>query len=544
MNHEANLHSIQALEKQIEEGKGDIIELKRTRNSLLNISTHVPPEILARIFVWTLFRKVLVFRYLLDSLSHFDGLRKGSYNFLLVCHHWFEVASRTPELWSFWGNTLQDWKKRHHRSRATPADLVLYEPQRRHRSWHHSAPIDGPLLDAIRSRVTQDIIRQAHLSSCDHNTLASIVSSLTPDDEGRRNENIESIVWRNRSLTPVDISHFFARSRLEKLYLLELTGKFHISSWDRLASCTTLLTALSLDISESPPSPAPTASQLVSILTSSPNLRELRLSGAALPNDTDGSAFQAQLRNLKILSVEGVLRRLFDLLHRLILPQALDEIHLTVYDPTVEDISQTLAPYMHDYFRRDVRFQDTLVVSSCSSHGSISIVVCVLSAPVTAPTLSSPVSFTVGVENILPNEVEQFLINLITPIPREPVICFAADLDTKLPEELLLMMPNISTLNIYDIELTKGFLQPDPDGPNPEAKLLPSLRWLSLGNITLDDDNWGHLTTYLAHQTSDDQLISLTVFDDVPHIPPEVADEIKGLVGEFIDDPDPGVEDK
>ena len=544
MNHEANLHSIQALEKQIEEGKGDIIELKRTRNSLLNISTHVPPEILARIFVWTLFRKVLVFRYLLDSLSHFDGLRKGSYNFLLVCHHWFEVASRTPELWSFWGNTLQDWKKRHHRSRATPADLVLYEPRRRHRSWHHSAPIDGPLLDAIRSRVTQDIIRQAHLSSCDHNTLASIVSSLTPDDEGRRNENIESIVWRNRSLTPVDISHFFARSRLEKLYLLELTGKFHISSWDRLASCTTLLTALSLDISESPPSPAPTASQLVSILTSSPNLRELRLSGAALPNDTDGSAFQAQLRNLKILSVEGVLRRLFDLLHRLILPQALDEIHLTVYDPTVEDISQTLAPYMHDYFRRDVRFQDTLVVSSCSSHGSISIVVCVLSAPVTAPTLSSPVSFTVGVENILPNEVEQFLINLITPIPREPVICFAADLDTKLPEELLLMMPNISTLNIYDIELTKGFLQPDPDGPNPEAKLLPSLRWLSLGNITLDDDNWGHLTTYLAHQTSDDQLISLTVFDDVPHIPPEVADEIKGLVGEFIDDPDPGVEDK
>ena len=45
MGRETNIHSIKTLEKQIEEGKGNIIELKRARN-LLNISTRVPPEIL------------------------------------------------------------------------------------------------------------------------------------------------------------------------------------------------------------------------------------------------------------------------------------------------------------------------------------------------------------------------------------------------------------------------------------------------------------------------------------------------------------------
>ena len=84
---EPNIHSIRALDKQIEEGRGDMVKLRRTRNSLLNISTCVPPEILGEIFVWSLAREAGTSLH----SQHFEGLRRGSYNFLLVCHHWFEV---------------------------------------------------------------------------------------------------------------------------------------------------------------------------------------------------------------------------------------------------------------------------------------------------------------------------------------------------------------------------------------------------------------------------------------------------------------------
>lgn len=52
MGREVNEDWIRDLEKKIEEGTADIIQLKRARNSLLNIFTRVPPEILGSIFRW------------------------------------------------------------------------------------------------------------------------------------------------------------------------------------------------------------------------------------------------------------------------------------------------------------------------------------------------------------------------------------------------------------------------------------------------------------------------------------------------------------
>ena len=121
MSRETNIELIGLLERRIEEGKGDVIKLKRARNSLLKIAC-VPPEILGEIFSWTLVRGDPTS----GRNSHFDGFPEGSFNFLLVCYHWFEVASHTPQLWTFWGNTLEEWRKWHRRHpQVTPLDLVL-----------------------------------------------------------------------------------------------------------------------------------------------------------------------------------------------------------------------------------------------------------------------------------------------------------------------------------------------------------------------------------------------------------------------------------
>ena len=527
MGPETNIHSILALEKQIGEGNGDIIKLKRTRNSLLNISTRVPPEILGDVFAWCLVPEAARSIY---SPLHFRGFQKGSYNFLLVCHHWFEVASRTPELWGFWGNTLQDWRKHHHRwAGIAPLDLVLdgglHDP--------HSL-FDGSLRDAVRIGVMRDTIRQVHLSSDDGATLSSIILSLTPNDESAQNENIESIVWRKGGFLPIDVSDFFARSRLSKLRFLGLYGNLRISSWDRLASRTTLLTTLSLEIFDSSPPPVntPTIPQLFSIISSNPNLRELRLTDEALPEDADGSTLQLPLQHLKLLSLSGESRRLFGLLRKLKFPGTLDEMYLTGFNLTADGISQNLGTYMRDYFRRSTVFQDRLEFSSYSANNFISI--SVIATHTQTTVLAPRVTLAVVPDGPAPPDVlEQMFVNLIGLIPRECVVSFMADTSPKLPEELYFTMPNIEIVHLFGVKLSEGFLQPNPDGPYANAKLFPSLRLLCLEDVNTDDSNWGHLIAYLAHQTSGGQMISLEVIGDSPCMPPEVVNEVEGFVEEF-----------
>jgi len=521
MGPEANADSIRALEKQIEEGKGNMIKLKRDRNSLLNISTLVPPEILGYIFVLSLGR---------ENAWYFDGLEKGSYNFLLVCHHWFEVASHTPELWSFWGNTLQDWKKRHHRSEATPLDLVLFGDE--------SDPgvlFDEPLQNAVRSRVTQGTIRQVHLTSNDGELLADIISSLTPDDDGSKNENIESIILASYGHITVDISDFFARSRFSKLRSLDLGGNLRISSWNHLASLTTVLTTLSLHPSGLLSPLTLTASWLFSILTSNPTLQDLTLSDVTLLDDVDGSTVKVQLRSLKTLALKGEFRHLSILLRRLILPEMLDKLDLVVSDPTVDEISQTLAPYIQDYFRRDPRFKGRLGVYASSSHDHISVAVGAVHTRTTIPGLKPPrVLLAVLTNHPPPDVLEQLLINLITLVPRDRVVFFDGDTDARVPQELFFTMPNIETLCLTGLLLSEGFLQPDPAGPHANTKLFPSLQSLCLEDpIFQNKDDWSHLMTYLVHQTSDGQAISLEVVGDFPHGCPEMMRGIRGLVKEF-----------
>ena len=89
MDQERNIDSILTLEKRIEEYEGHdktTIQFgKCARSSLLDVSTLLPPELFGNIFCCNVIPD-----------KEFCGLLKGSYNFLLICHHRFEVASCAP----------------------------------------------------------------------------------------------------------------------------------------------------------------------------------------------------------------------------------------------------------------------------------------------------------------------------------------------------------------------------------------------------------------------------------------------------------------
>jgi hypothetical protein len=299
MGRERNLDSIRTLENQIQEHERTLAQLKRARNSLLNVSTFLPPEVLGSIFRWNVIPD-----------GDFDGLPKASHNFLLVCHHWLQVASGTPELWGFWGNSIEGWARRYARCRTVPLDLVLG------RSTRHG--LDDTLRDALQDRAKRDTIRRVHLNGSE-GLLNSVISSIITKGEETRSISVESFILQNVSTrSGVDVSDFFSRYHFPKLQRLDLSG-FTISSWDLLRSRIISLTTLSLSVSTSPF--LPTLSQVLSILSTNPNLQSLRLSHDSVPDvDNDRPSPQIQLRHLKMLCLSSSFRRVFGLLNRLQLP--------------------------------------------------------------------------------------------------------------------------------------------------------------------------------------------------------------------------------
>jgi len=513
MGHEINIDSIRDLERQIEEGIGDIIQLKRARNSLLNISIRVPPEILGSIFRWNVIPDG-------GWDPRYGGLQKGSYNFLLVCRHWFEVASQTSELWSFWGNTLSQWSRRYkHSGTCAPVDLALSE------FYTHDTniPLDEPLLDALRDRAARDTIRSVQLWAHEPYIMTSILSSLTHDDEGVRCSSIESIY-----LGHVDASRFFARYHFPKLWSLHLSTGVDISSWELLGLHTTALTTLSLRIDNT--ERVPTTPQLLSILTSNPRLQHLTLVDV-IPRDGEGGSTRVPLHQLKVLSLSGDFHSILRLLRRLDHPEAMDEITLSLFRCTAEDITRTLGPYVREYLGRDEKSRGGLGLFVDSLDDVVSI-----QASVEGPTgRVTFAKFSAELpQELSPCACDELCIDFVAQTPGERVVYFGGDLSMSALRRIVPAMPKIQELHLVNVMVFDGFLQPSPGGPLANTELLPSLQRLRLDSVFLDREGWGPLLPFLAQKASGGQAVSLTLTEEYLHICRNMVRDIESLVEEFI----------
>ena len=522
MGEEMNFESISTLDEEIAKGRGDLIKLKRTRNSMLNISVLVPPEILGYIFnlvvIFSLSQMDSIFqRPELDPSTHRYGLEEGWYNFLLVCHHWLEVAYATPEVWTFWGNSLEAWEKRYIRAGSAPVDLAL----RRARDGHHPKMLSVPLQNNLLGRTARDTIRKIHLESHHSDLLVDIVSLLTPSGGGVRERSIESIILSASYVLP-DLSNFFARSRFSKLRRLHLGGFINTPlPWNHLASQTAHLTSLSLSHLFGLPPPT---SQLLSVLLSNPNLRTLLLNKSALPEDIDESEIRVPLRHLEELILWGKFSSVFRLLQRLELTVPLNYTSLQFDDyPAEEGFSRTLGPYMQDHLRRDTRFQEKLSVSWSPAGINISRV------SEGIPEIDWIPQFHTHMINW---DTERLFLDLKAFAPLEHVVRLDAGHCMGMREELFIAMPNVEVFTLREVSWSDGFLQPDQAGPYANAKLLPSLRLLRLKGVRADA-GWRPLVDYLVHQTSNGQAISLKFEGHCSRMPPEVIKEVEDLVEEL-----------
>ena len=530
MDRETNIDSIRALDEQIIEYERTVIKLKRTRNSLLNVFK-LPPEVLGNVFRWGVVRR-----------GDFGGLDEGSHNFLGVCNHWFEVASRTPELWSSWGNTPKDWARWFCHSKTVPLDLVLdhdyYSEDEDDEDDENN--LDDDLRDAINNCATKDTIRRVHLKADGSKLMDDVIAELTAKGEGLRSNSMESLVLYNLDHTsPVDVSDFLARYHFPKLQRLELTHCM-FTSWNHLTSRTSILTTLKLDFPY--PSyvraPTPTTSQLFSILASNPTLQRVALLGRAIPNDGGSESSRMPLHHLKELHLGRNLQRVFKLLNQLDHPRNMDSLTLTFDHCDIVDISRTIGPYLRDHLQRRDRPQGGLIlfVSFEGSHQ--------------APHITFRAGDARGVDFSAPSEVEvhsfvrakimfsgapdkdvleRAAFDLTTYAPREAVVHLRMHHQLATVVDTYTQFSNLRALSFYHIPVSAAFPNPNLIG----KKVLPSLEHIFLDNVVIHDADWSALVTFLAHRVSSRNRLDTLVIVRSPHMCPQVVDRIRGMVREL-----------
>lgn len=509
---EMNTSSIRALDERIRAYEAAIVRPKRARNSLLNVSK-LPPEILGDIFRWNVALK-----------EDFGGLEKGSHNFLLVCHHWFEVASCTPEVWSFWGNNLQDWKKRHRRYPTARLDLVLNGEE------FPNGALDDSLRNAIQDRARRDTVRSIHLFSNDSNLLGSIVSPLTIKREEIQPCNVESVVlWGQDGKGSADVSDFFIHRQFPKLRRLEL-GHCTISSWDLLTSRTSALTTLVLGFS--PPSPTPTMSQLLSILGSNPSLREISLFAGAIPDDGGHSSSRVWLPHLKDVVLMGNSRYLFRLLRSLDYPRNMDRVAVIVTDCTIGDVSEVIGPCLWEYLRFRGRSpglglhlssKDHIELHVGDVHGS--------NSPASGTEMDEFVEIIIKMDTFLSSDdLKKTALNLISHIPQEEVVYLQVDGDPIPMEDVPIHFPSLRTLRFKRMALQTAF-------PHQilgvDRYIFPSLKRVALDRVHAYRGDWSPLENFLACQASSGSRLETLRVDHSDPMSREVEKNIKGLVQGF-----------
>ena len=521
MNCESNFHSIHVLDEQIGEHERTLIKLKRARNSLLNVSK-LPPEVLGDIFRWMVIRS-----------SDFGGLDRGSCNFLLVCHYWFEVASRTPDLWDFWGNTLHQWCRWYPRSRTAPLDLVLV------RDGCGDIVRFGDLYKALKDRAANDTIRRVHLDASDATIINSVLHPLTANCEELRSNSLESFVlWNGDRTRTVDASAFFARHLFPKLQRLDLKN-CTVSLWDHLSSRTSALTTLALAFipySRTTTS-TPSTSQLLSILSSNPALQRVDLSGRAVPNGGSGDSSRVRLHHLNELRLDGDFHHVFRLLNRLDHPRNMDILSLILRGCDAVDISRIVGPYLRDCLQCRDRFQNGLNLSisgdPCFREHEITFRAGNASGiDFSTPSRGDPFArITMFLNGRLSRDVlGRAAIGLIAYTPREEVVHFRMSNRLAPRPDTYTQFPNLRALSFDGTTLTAAFPNLNLVG---DGKIFPSLEHVLLERIDADGAGWRPLVTFLAHRVSSGNRLDALVLSCCPFMSPEVKEGIRGMVREL-----------
>jgi len=295
-----------------------------------------------------------------------------------------------------------------------------------------------------------------------------------------------------------------------------------------MASQITTLTTLDLSLWSL--EPAPTTSQVLSVLASNPTLHKVTLS---MPEDNDDRGVnpppRVSLRHLKELKLDGYSQYVFGFLDRLDHPKHMDQLDITL-ECAVEDLSHLIGPYLRHYLRHRGGSRGGLGLSLGFPLGH-SIVLSVgdvggIDFYIPAPARMNRF-MTIAIDlnqSDLADTWNKAALDLISHSPREDIIYFHAYGDRMVMEDISAQLPNLRGLHLDGMPLS------NLDGG---GEIFPSLQYVLLDEVCLGDDDWGPLATFLDWRISSGNRLHTLVLVGSYWIDPAVWGSLERSVQEF-----------
>ena len=198
----------------------------------------------------------------------------------------------------------------------------------------------------------------------------------------------------------------------------------------------------------------------------------------------------------------------------------MDHLDITPNPCPFEDVSRTVGPYLRDYLQRRGRSQTGLGLSlEPSIGGSHTFHVGDMDTidfftPV-QPRMNMSMTITMDLSQALPGcSLEGAIVQLIAHVPREEVIYFQTCYDTVAMEDVYALLPNLRGLHFDRMFLPLAFPELDLGGG---GEILPSLQFVFLDQVVVDDADWRPLTTFLDRRASSgNQLHTLVIAGGSP----------------------------
>ena len=333
-----NASTIQNLEAKVQYYVQETSRLKRLRNSL-NPSVCMPPEILGHIFWWCVS----------SGVSPRGRIARNTFNFLLVCRYWFDVATSTPSLWTFWGTSLRECVAFHRYSGAVPLYLNLVD-----------ATTNRDIREA--SGVLQDLSVQRRIRHLHVHTppkiLANILSPMSTPQPSPIRSQIRSLMltvegsWiPERPEEVPDITDFLNTHSFPELQTLRLRGCN--LQWECLILQTSKLTHLFIHAYEK--SRKPTVLQIAALFARNSALEEINLSLeiAPTPEDILPESSSISLPRLRRLAIYGNVAGCAQLLNLLTFSNELEHVKIDLFlDGTAMDVAAALTPFLPNLFHK------------------------------------------------------------------------------------------------------------------------------------------------------------------------------------------------